>query len=97
MNNIRKILAAMAVSCVIAFSSQLSAQESITNVELRKVIESIKLEIAQHPGIQAYYDEKSKIVTLSGSTDDNSFVRGLISKLESFDHVKEVRSSVTKD
>lgn len=91
------MLAAIAVTCVMAFSGYASAQESIADADLRKVIEAIKLEIAQHPGIQAYYDEKTKIVTLSGSTDDTSFVSGLKSKLSSFDHIKEVRSSITGD
>ena len=71
------------------------AQESISDPELKKVIEMIKLEMAQHTGIQAYYDEESKVVTLSGVAEDQAYVSSLITKLKAFDHVKEVRSSVT--
>lgn len=100
MLNVRNVLAVITLAAVISFSGHVSAQatvaKSITDAEMIKTIEAIKLEIAQHTGIQAYYDEKSQIVTLSGSTDDMAYVSGLISKLESFDHVKEVRSSITR-
>ncbi len=94
MINLRKSLTVLAISTVIAVSGQVGAQESISDPELKKVIEMIKLEIAQHTGIQAYYDEKSKVVTLSGVAEDRAYVSSLIAKLKSFDHVKEVRSSI---
>ena len=97
MNSLKKSLTALAISSVIAFSSQTMAQESISDPELKKVIEMLKLEMAQHTGIQAYYDEESNVVTLSGILDDPAYVASLITKLKSMDHIKGVRSSITHD
>lgn len=95
MKNMKKILSALAISSAVAFSSMAVSQESISDPEMKKVIEMIKLEIAQHTGMQAYYDAESQIVTLSGFAEDRAYVGNLVTKLESFDHVKEVRNSIS--
>ncbi len=95
MNNLRRTLTALAMSSVIMFSGHTMAQESITNEEMRTVVEMIKLEMAQHPGIQAYYNEENQTVLLSGYSDDTAYVNGLVTKLKSLPHVKDVRSTIT--
>ena len=95
MKTLKRTLQVLSVASVISFSGMVGAQESLSNAEMRKIVEDLKLEMAQHVGVQAYYDEKKKMVTLSGFTDNPSYVANLIKKLESFEHVKEVRSSIS--
>lgn len=97
MSTIRKTLAALTISTVMAFSGLVGAQESISDPKMKELIEMIKLEMAQHTGMQAYYNDETQVVTLSGFAEDRAYVDNLITKLESFDHVKEVRSSISFD
>ncbi len=91
LNKARKLIIAGALSLTVGFSTQAVSDEALV-----RLINSIKVELAQHTGIIGGFDPKTGIVTLSGTTRNMSAVKTVIDKIKSIDGVTEVRSSIFK-
>lgn len=89
---IRRTIAATVISTALGVSSFVLADD---DDDVTKLVQQIKVELAQHTGIIGGVDEESGIVTLSGSTEDVAGFRAIVKRIESIEGVTEVLSSVT--